>query len=95
MTESNSSKALQIDKDYKLQTIAQGSLFTHQRVCNEPFGFLYDRNKQEVDWKDYRLFWTSPGNKCYFPDEALKYTLHANRDLKGICLLTSPSDILG
>jgi hypothetical protein len=85
---------LLLGEHFEFQKYQKGFKFTHQRVCNRPFGFLYDSEKQNERWQDYRLFWTSPGEKCYFQDSTLKYEMAANRDVHGIALLTSPSDVL-
>jgi hypothetical protein len=82
------------EPDYVIETFSKGTLFTHQRFCNEPFGVVCDRTKQECDWRRYRLFWTTPGRKTYFGDDVLKYTLQTMRDLVGISLRTSHSDML-
>lgn len=83
-------------RDYRRETFSKGSLFTHQRA--DEFGVLLgDPRKQSTDFRDFRLFWTSPGtSNLYFGERVClgKYVLTATEELNGIYLLTSPSDIL-
>lgn len=85
-------------RDYRLATFEKGAIFTHQRAGEFDSPVSTDPRKQSTDFRNFRLFWTSPGTMNLYFCERFgmldKYVLTANIEMRGVYLLTSQSDIL-
>ena len=75
---------IKMDKDFTVCELPVGFQVNHQRFDNTP---LPDDFKSS-----FKLFWTSPSKKRYYDKVLLTHEFKLSKSLKGISLLTSPSD---
>lgn len=69
---------------YHLVDMLKGSMLNHERHHNLSL---------PQNWQSFKLFWTSPGKKSYYGRSYLTHKFKTTKDMIGIYLDTSPSDM--
>lgn len=71
------------DMDFIIVNLPEGFIVNHERWSNKRF---------EQDFRTFKLFWTSPGNKSYYGGNLLKYKFALAKAMTGIKLTSSAAD---
>lgn len=69
---------------FKIETLPKRFLVNHERWEKKPF---------DKPFTDFSLFWTSPGEKSYYGQPDIKYVFVLKKEMKGISLKSSASDL--
>ena len=79
----NNSNNSNNDMDFIIVNLPEGFVVNHERWSNKRF---------EHDFRTFKLFWTSPGNKSYYGGNLLKYKFVLAKPMTGIKLTSPASD---
>jgi hypothetical protein len=70
----------------KIENLQKNFVVNHERWFNKKF-------KYKNEFRNFELFWTSPGNKSYYGGKLIKYFFHLKKDMKGIKLLKTADEL--
>jgi hypothetical protein len=74
-----------MDNLFEICDLEEGSIVNHERWNNVPL--------DEINYCTFRLLWTSPNKLSYYKNNNLMHIFKIKKKLKGIKLLTSPSNL--